>query len=88
MTLNLQWFCEDMSCLIPQFSNPQILQSPITQFPYNYLIDYLGSVVAITDNQGNLISQQRYVSTMLNTSLPFGGVRTNVTSPNSPNTDG
>jgi RHS repeat-associated protein len=44
-----------------------------------FLTDHLGSVVAITDDQGNLISQQRY--------LPFGGIRTNVTSPNSPNTD-
>jgi RHS repeat-associated protein len=44
-----------------------------------FLVDALGSVVAITDDQGNLISQQRY--------LPFGAVRTNVTSPNSPNTD-
>ncbi|MBL8099772.1 MAG: hypothetical protein JNK81_11360 [Anaerolineales bacterium] len=42
------------------------------------LTDHLGSVVVITDDEGDLISQQRY--------LPFGGVRT---IPNSPitNTD-
>jgi RHS repeat-associated protein len=44
-----------------------------------FLTDHLGSVVAVTDEEGDLISQQRY--------LPFGGVRTNVTTPNSPNTD-
>ena len=37
-----------------------------------YLTDQLGSVVAITDNTGTLISQQRY--------LPFGQVRTDVSS--------
>ena len=36
------------------------------------LTDHLGSVVAITDNTGTLISQQRY--------LPFGQVRTDVAS--------
>jgi len=34
------------------------------------LTDQLGSVVAVTDNSGSLLSQQRY--------LPFGGVRTDV----------
>src|SRR5690606_31708926 len=34
------------------------------------LTDHLGSVVAVTDDQGTLTSQQRY--------LPFGGVRTNI----------
>ena len=43
------------------------------------LTDQLGSVVAMTDSTGTLISQQRY--------LPFGGVRTDVSSPNSPATD-
>ena len=43
------------------------------------LTDHLGSTVAITDSNGTLTSQQRY--------LPFGGTRTNVTSPNSPGTD-
>ena len=43
------------------------------------LTDQLGSVVAMTDSTGNLLSQQRY--------LPFGGVRTDVSSPNSPATD-
>jgi len=44
-----------------------------------FLIDHLGSTVAITDSNGTLTSQQRY--------LPFGGTRTNVTAPNSPGTD-
>jgi RHS repeat-associated protein len=35
-----------------------------------FLTDHLGSVVAITDDEGTLTSQQRY--------LPFGGVRTNI----------
>ncbi|GAB1471733.1 hypothetical protein MASR2M66_26110 [Chloroflexota bacterium] len=35
-----------------------------------FLTDHLGSVVAVTDASGTLISQQRY--------LPFGGERTNV----------
>jgi len=43
------------------------------------LTDHLGSTVAITDSNGTLTSQQRY--------LPFGGTRTNVTTPNSPGTD-
>ncbi len=43
------------------------------------LTDQLGSVVAMTDSTGTLISQQRY--------LPFGQVRTDVSSPNSPATD-
>jgi len=43
------------------------------------LTDQLGSVVAITDSTGTLISQQRY--------LPFGQVRTDVASPNAPATD-
>ena len=43
------------------------------------LTDQLGSVVVITDSTGTLISQQRY--------LPFGGVRTDVASTNSPATD-
>jgi len=44
-----------------------------------FLTDHLGSTVAITDSNGTLTSQQRY--------LPFGGTRTNVTAPNSPGTD-
>jgi len=44
-----------------------------------FLTDNLGSTVAITDSNGTLTSQQRY--------LPFGGTRTNVTTPNSPGTD-
>jgi len=44
-----------------------------------FLIDHLGSTVAITDSNGTLTSQQRY--------LPFGGTRANVTAPNSPGTD-
>jgi len=44
-----------------------------------FLTDHLGSTVAITDSNGTLTSQQRY--------LPFGGTRTNVTTPNSPGTD-
>jgi uncharacterized protein RhaS with RHS repeats len=32
-----------------------------------FLTDHLGSIVAVTDENGTLISQQRY--------LPFGGVR-------------
>jgi len=44
-----------------------------------FLIDHLGSTVAITDSNGTLTSQQRY--------LPFGGTLTNVTAPNSPGTD-
>jgi RHS repeat-associated protein len=36
------------------------------------LTDHLGSVVAVTDASGALVSQQRY--------LPFGGVRTNIAS--------
>jgi len=44
-----------------------------------FLTDHLGSTVAITDSNGTLTSQQRY--------LPFGGTRANVTSPNSPGTD-
>jgi len=44
-----------------------------------FLTDHLGSTVAITDSSGTLTSQQRY--------LPFGGTRTNVTTPNSPGTD-
>ncbi len=43
------------------------------------LTDHLGSVVATTDSNGTLTSQQRY--------LPFGGVRTDVPSPNTPATD-
>ena len=43
------------------------------------LTDQLGSVVAITNSTGTLISQQRY--------LPFGQVRTDVASPNAPATD-
>jgi len=43
------------------------------------LTDQLGSVVAMTDSTGTLISQQRY--------LPFGQVRMDVSSPNSPATD-
>ena len=39
-----------------------------------FLTDHLGSTVAVTNASGTLTSQQRY--------LPFGGVRTNVTSPN------
>ena len=38
------------------------------------LTDHLGSVVAVTDSTGTLTSQQRY--------LPFGQVRSDVTSPN------
>lgn len=34
------------------------------------LTDHLGSVVAVTDDEGNLISQQRY--------LPFGGIRNDI----------
>ncbi len=34
------------------------------------LTDHLGSVVAVTDDQGNLVSEQRY--------LPFGGVRVDI----------
>jgi RHS repeat-associated protein len=34
------------------------------------LTDHLGSVVAVTDDEGNLVSQQRY--------LPFGGVRSDI----------
>jgi len=41
-----------------------------------FLTDHLGSVVAITNDTGTLTSQQRY--------LPFGGVRTLATPPNSP----
>ncbi len=37
------------------------------------LTDHLGSVIAITDASGTLISQQRY--------LPFGGVRTDTKPP-------
>jgi len=44
-----------------------------------FLTDHLGSTVAITDSNGTLTSQQRY--------LPFGGTRTNVTTPNSLGTD-
>jgi len=50
-----------------------------------FLTDHLGSTVAITDSNGTLTSQQRY--------LPFGGTRANVTiayplgTPNSPGTD-
>ena len=44
-----------------------------------FITDHLGSTVAITDSNGTLTSQQRY--------LPFGGTRTNVTTPNSPGTD-
>ncbi|MCE9646910.1 MAG: DUF11 domain-containing protein [Chloroflexi bacterium] len=44
-----------------------------------FLTDHLGSVVAITDTSGTLVSQQRY--------LPFGGVRSNVTTPNDPSSD-
>src|SRR5690606_570339 len=36
------------------------------------LTEHLGSVVAVTDASGALVSQQRY--------LPFGGVRTNIAS--------
>ncbi|MEW6402992.1 MAG: RHS repeat-associated core domain-containing protein [Chloroflexota bacterium] len=41
-----------------------------------FLTDHLGSIVAVTDASGTLTSQQRY--------LPFGQARTDVTSPNSP----
>ncbi len=44
-----------------------------------FLTDHLGSVVATTDSNGTLTSQQRY--------LPFGGVRTDVPSPDAPATD-
>lgn len=44
-----------------------------------FLTDHLGSVVAITNASGTLTSQQRY--------LPFGGQRTNVSSPATPATD-
>ncbi len=43
------------------------------------LSDHLGSLVAITDDSGTLITQQRY--------LPFGGERTDVPSPQSAGTD-
>jgi uncharacterized protein RhaS with RHS repeats len=44
-----------------------------------FLTDHLGSVVATTDSNGTLISQQRY--------LPFGGARTDVDSPEDSPTD-
>ena len=43
------------------------------------LTDHLGSIVATTDSNGSLISQQRY--------LPFGGARTDVTGPSASPTD-
>jgi RHS repeat-associated protein len=44
-----------------------------------FLSDHLGSIVAVTDENGTLISQQRY--------LPFGAVRAEIPSPQSPITD-
>ena len=47
--------------------------------PNYFLTDQLGSVDVVLDNAGTVLSQQRY--------LPFGGVRTDVPSPNVPRTD-
>jgi|GEM_PF-3473239 len=55
------------------------LQYFLTDHPSTGSGHRLGSVVATTDSNGTLTSQQRY--------LPFGGVRADVPSPNVPATD-
>jgi RHS repeat-associated protein len=67
-----------VASLWDNFAGQTIMKDSNGDLSY-FLTDHLGSVVAVTDEEGDLISQQRY--------LPFGGVRTNVTTPNSPNTD-
>ena|GEM_PF-6480580 len=61
------------------FGGQTILRASTSTGLQYFLTDHLGSTVAITDSNGTLTSQQRY--------LPFGGTRTNVTTPNSPGTD-
>ena len=60
------------------FAGQMVAMNDGTGLQY-FLTDHLGSVVAITDATGTLISQQRY--------LPFGKTRTDVPSPDAPSTD-
>ena len=54
------------------FGGQTIMRDGSDELQY-FLTDHLGSTVAITDDEGTLTSQQRY--------LPFGGIRTDLAAP-------